>query len=222
MPPEVDANSFLINPTAVRLALTNLTSAKVHPHFAGYLCVCREARSKGKTGDLQPNFKSFFDNFLKVDGTTDEKPYLMPFAESRGENWTPFFNRNVAGSYAPSSLRDVAPFLQVVTIDGSRRQATYSLVRDHASKASQYLLFGKRLGVVSLAAVLYRDYGLELLPGSGDLTKVLRSVGLVSVLRDEFGFRSDVPQENSAFAKLFSDDSAQFPDEQLFIKTTLN
>lgn len=110
----------------------------------------------------------------------------------------------------------------MVTIAGSRRGATYSLVIDHASKASQYLLFSKRLGVVSLAAVLYRDYGLEFnLPDSGRLVSAFRSVGLVSVFRDEFGFRSEVPQENSDFAKLFSDDSAEFPAEQLFIKTTL-
>ncbi|HEY5176268.1 MAG TPA: hypothetical protein VII95_11960 [Terriglobales bacterium] len=146
----------------------------------------------------------------------------MPFSESRGDNWTPFFNRNVAGSYAPSSLRGVSPFLQVVTIGGSRRRATYSLVRDHATKASQYLLFGKRLGVVSLAAVLYRDYGLEFnLPNSGGLVLEFRAVGLVSVFRDEFGFRSEIPQEKSDFAKLFSDDSAEFPARQLFIKTTL-
>jgi hypothetical protein len=221
MPPEVDANSFLISPTAVRLALKHLTSARVHPTFAGYLCTCHDARSQGKTRDVQPNFKSFFDSFLRVDGAPDDKPYLMPFRESKGASWTPFFNRNVAGSYAPSSLREVSPFQLVVSVAGSKRQATYSLVSDHASKARQHLLFGKRLGVVSLSAFLYRDYGLELMPASGGLTSVFRSEGLVSVFRDEFGFRSDIPQENSDFGKLFSDDSAEFPDEQLFIKTTL-
>ena len=214
MPTESDANPLLLNPNAVRLSITKLTAAKIHPTFAGYLCVCREARSRGKTKDLQPNFKAFFDSFLRVDGATDEKPYLMPFAESKGAKWTPFFNRNVAGSYAPSSLREVSPFQQVVNIDGSRRQATYSLVADHASKASTNLLFRKRLGVVALAVFLYRDYGLEL--DSPD------SKGLVSIFRDEFGFRHEIKQEDSDFATLFNVDSGLIRFDELFIKTTLS
>lgn len=117
----------------------------------------------------------------------------------------------MAGSYAPSSLRDVSPFQQVVSISGSRRRSTYSLVQDHATNAKKYLLFGKSLAVVSLAVFLYRDYGLQL--------KSQYSDALVSVFRDEFGFRSEVAQENAAFKKLFHVDSLRYPSEELFIKT---
>jgi hypothetical protein len=213
MPAELDASSVLINPQVVRQSFKNLIDSKAHPSFAGYLCVCRESHSSGSAEGLKVNFKSFFDRFLRVARTPDEKPYVMPFAESKGSKWSPFFNRNVAGSYAPSSLRDVSPFQQVVKIAGSRRDANYSLVPDHAAIAKKLLLYGKPLGVVSLALFLYRDYGLHLVPQG--------PTALVTIFREEFGFRTSVPIENKAFSTLFADDSSQFAQQELFVTTTL-
>jgi hypothetical protein len=108
----------------------------------------------------------------------------------------------------------VSPFTDVVAVRGSGKRATYSLARDHAERAAKVLLFGKPLGVVSLAAFLYRDYGLSL--------EAQTSKSLIALFRDEFGFRSTVLAENLAFEKLFVDDSAKFASAgDLFMTTTL-
>ena len=214
MPSDLDANALLINPQAVRLSLSRLIATKVHPNFAGFLCITREACKKNSTTSLKPNFKSFFDQFFKTDGAPDDKPYVMPFAESRGADWSPFFNRNVAGSYAPSSLRPVSPLRQVVEVSGSRGEATYSLVTSYADKARSYLLFDKPIGIWSLAIFLYRDYGFHLMREGIE--------GLVSTFREEFGFRPNTIYEKLAYDKLFEDDSSAFQMNELLIKTTLS
>lgn len=162
---------------------------------------------------LKPNFTSFFNQYFKVSGTPDGKPYVMPFSESKGTDWSPFFNRNVAGSYAPSSLRPVSPLRQVVRISGARSSATYSLVADYADKARQHLLFDNPLGVLSLALFLYRDYGLNI---TGDGRQEL-----IRIFRDEYRFRATETTEDIAFKRLFRDDSRDFEPKELFIKTTL-
>jgi hypothetical protein len=207
MADEANLKGVFTTPEAVRLALHRLFAAKAHPHFAGYLCVCRTARESvgGGTSPLKPDFKSFFDDFLTVKGAPERRPYILPFPQTR----SPFFNRNVAGSYAPSSLRDVAPFRRAVTVQGSRGDATYSLLSDHASKARSYMLGGTPLPVASLAIFLYRDYELVL--------DTLRCEEIVGVFRNEFGFRKEIASENNAFLELFLDDSTQFNEGELFV-----
>ena len=195
---------LFVSPKSVRLAFHNLLVAKAHPHFTGYLCVCRTACQSGTTGGLRPDFKKFHDEFLIVAGAPASHPYVTPFPSTS----FPFFNKNPAGSYAPSSLRDVAPLRRAVNIDGSGHDASYSLVSEHANQAKSSMLHGSPLPVASLAIFLYRNYALSL--------EAHKCVHIVQIFRDEFGFRQEIRRENEVFNTLFQDDSTQFDEGELF------
>lgn len=209
--PDLSSRWRVISPTVAKQALSRLFEIRVHPHFAGYLCVLQAARSAAKQLARHPDFKDFFERFLRVEGAPAQKPYVQPFTDSKkSDRWSPFFNVNVAGSYAPSSLRPEAPFLGVVKITGDGPRASYSLNPDHAAKAFDDLLLGKRMPVASLAAFLYRDYGFNL--AAQNLANV------VNVFRDDFGFRGSVVTERSAFDRLFQDDSSTLAQENVFLE----
>jgi hypothetical protein len=107
-------------------------------------------------------------------------------------------NENVAGSYAPSSLRPEQPFRQVVNIQGRQ----YSLPSDHARRAFEHLLYSKPVQAADLAVILYRDFGLL-----GDLLTVDDLIGIFAY---EFGY-SEHPggQTNENFRILFSTETAR-------------
>jgi len=205
---------LVLNPQIVQQALARLIALKVHPQFPGYLCVLYTARVFGRPVALRPDFKSFFERYLKVEGASKRKPYVQPFSDQKKGKRSPFFNENVAGSYAPSSLReDVAPFAKVVITKGSRSQATYDLVPSHAEEAFKHLLLGQKMPAVSLAIFLYRDYGFK--RESGSLVKILET------FRDDFGLTEEksVKHEKgeATFEQLFYDDSSDFEGNELFL-----
>ena len=195
---------LFVSPRSVRLARHNLLVAKAHPHFIGYLCVCWTAHQSGVTKGLKVDFKKFHDDFLIVSGALASHPYVTPFPYTS----FPFFNKNPAGSYAPSSLRDVAPLRRAVNIDGSGRDTSYSLVPGHASQAKSSMLRGNPLPVASLAVFLYRNYGLFL--------EAPKCIHIVQIFREEFGFRQEIRREREEFNVLFQDDSTQFDERDLF------
>jgi hypothetical protein len=100
--------AWRIHANVVARSFWRLREQKIHPNFAGYLCLKRTAARDGRTTDLRPDFKAFFDTFLRVSGGSEDRPYLKPFP-SDVKLW---FNPNVAGSFAPSSLRPTSPFFE--------------------------------------------------------------------------------------------------------------
>ena len=96
-----------LQPNLIKSYLDQLLDLKIHPQFAGYLCIKRTAKRDGRTTDLSPDFTEFFETFLSVQGGPTDKPYYRHFwnqSSSRQKAWQ---NRNLAGSYSPSSLRSV-------------------------------------------------------------------------------------------------------------------
>jgi hypothetical protein len=184
-------SQFLVAPESARRAFAALRKSRIHPHFAGYLAINREIRG-GQTAGSSRGIKAFFEDFLTATGLGVEKPYVFPFDEAGGLGTKNTFNRNVAGSYAPSSLRDVAPFLQVVKIEErSRARPLYVLREGHVDLAFKHLIYRARVSPVALASFLYRDYGIT--ADSPDAAL------LVEIFRDEFGFSTD-----TAFSTLFN------------------
>jgi hypothetical protein len=201
----------VVSPSLAERALSRLFETTAHPHFTGYLCVLHTARESGKQLSLHPDFKNFFERFLRVEGAPLKKPYVQPFDSNKGQRWSPFFNENVAGSYARSSLRPgVAPFLRVVSITGEGPNTSYSFDPDHVTRAFEDLLLGEKMLAASLASFLYRDYGFN--PTSENLASV------VDAFRNDFGLRNSVPAERSAFDRLFQDDSSMLGEENIFLE----
>ena len=148
---------------------------------------------EGRDTDLAPDYKGFYNTFFRADGLPAKRPYVVPF-KGNSTKKPPLQNKNVAGSYAPSSLRGVAPLLSLVDIhSGSKGPDRYSLKKEHAVKALSLLLRDVRLPALELAIFLYRNYGFTEDSASAG--------GLMTAFRSDFGLDQEGP--NSTFATLF-------------------
>lgn len=186
---------YVLKPKVVESCMWTVANRPTHRHLPGYLGLKRTARIEGRSAELDFDYTGFYNAFLRV--RDDDNPYLTPF----GPNTDPgrrslWFNRNVAGTYAPSSIRPNQPFSRVVTVEGSGHSATYALVEGHHEQAREELLQGQRLPVTPLAGFLYRDFAVE----TDDEPSV---EDLVTVFRDEFGYRDDVDSESTEFEYLY-------------------
>lgn len=190
-----DADALQVRLPVVRDALATLGGQTVHKAYAGYIAILRAATLAQSLGPLTVSFKTFFDTYFAVAGSTARWPYYLPFGNA-GDLSGRFFNRNVAGSYAPSSIRPVNPMRQLANIESSSSGVTFELFGDHGSTAAS-LLGGGTIPGASLAAFLYRDFAFELGSKPSDL---------YALFRLEFGF----PFENGsiAFDEIFRDNTA--------------
>lgn len=154
----------------VARSLERLRQRKIHPLFAGYLHLQRLAKSTGRLKKLTPDFVAFFKEFFFVKDHPIGTPYIKPFTNQRASDKNLWLNENVAGSYAPSSLRPGQPFGKVVQVDQDK---TYTLPHDHPKRALKYLLNGEPISAPDLSAFLFRDFGLlEDNPTTDDLLDV--------------------------------------------------
>ena len=186
-----------MNPNVIKRNLVSesfhrLRERRTHTLFGGYLCLQMQTAVLGRRNDLRPDFRSFYQEFFSVKDHPLGAPYIKPFIEQKSSSKNLWLNGNVAGSYAPSSLRPGQPFRKVVNIE----KKEYSLPTDHASKALQHLLFSNRIPVADLAIFLYRDFGF--------IGKIFTVRHLINVFAYEFGY-SEKPDSitNSDFDCLY-------------------
>lgn len=188
------AGTYLLPIEEIQSSRLALAKCRIHPHFAGYLCVRHAAQREGHRADLRPNFRTFFDQFFSV-APKDDKPYVLPFSERGSDDREHYFNRNVAGSYAQSSLRGVAPLLKVVDVKGRANSTTYSLREDDAALAFEHLLLKQRISALDLAVFLYRNWRLQLDEPTPN--------ALLDIFKNDFLFGSAGGE--TEFAKLFAE-----------------
>ncbi len=184
---------YVIRRRIVVQSLSRLREQKTHTLFAGYLYLQRRSSQLGRLEDLQPEFLPFFKQFFFVPNHPLGAPYIKLFTEQKASTKNFWLNGNVAGSYAPSSLRPGQPFRQVVNIDGKK----YSLPPDHAQRAFEHLLYSVPVQVADLAVVLYRDFGL--------LDNASAIDDLIDVFAYEFGYTKEPGSEpDKTFRTLYS------------------
>ncbi len=189
---------YVIRKRIVAQCLSRLRKQKTHTLFPGYLYLQQRASQLGRLDDLRPEFLPFFKQFFLVGNHPLGAPYIKPFTEQRASARNLWLNENVAGSYAPSSLRHGQPFRQVVTIQGRK----YSLPSDHARRAFEHLLYSTPVQVADLAVVLYRDFGL--------LGDYLTIQDLMDIFAYEFGYSNEPGGEpDEKFRTLFSLETAK-------------
>lgn len=192
----------VISRQIVAQCLARLREQKTHTLFPGYLHLQQRASQLGRLEDLQPDFLPFFKQFFLVGNHPLGTPYIKPFTEQKASTRNLWLNENIAGSYAPSSLRTGQPFRQVVTIQGKR----YSLPPDHARRAFEHLLYSTPIQSADLAVVLYRDFGL--------FDDTLTIEDLIGIFAYDFGYSNrpgDKPNED--FSTLFSLETTRTWDE---------
>ena len=193
---------YVVRKRIVARCLSRLREQKTHTLFAGYLYLQQRAAQLGRLRDLQPEFLPFFKQFFFVENHPLGAPYIKPFTEQKASTKNLWLNENVAGSYAPSSLRPGQPFRRVVRIEGRQ----YSLPDDHAQLAFAHLLYSIKVQVADLAVVLYRDFGL--------LGDSLTIEDLIAIFTYEFGYAKesgDTPDDN--FRTLYSLESTKTWEE---------
>lgn len=184
---------YVIRKRIVAQSLSRLREQKTHTLFAGYLYLQQLASQLGRLENLQPDFLSFFQRFFFVDKHPLGAPYIKPFTEKPASTKNLWLNENVAGSYAPSSLRPGQPFRRVVNIEGKK----YSLPPDHAQRAFKHLLYSDPVQVADLAVVLYRDFGL--------LGNSVIIEDLIDIFTYEFGYANEPgSKSDEKFRTLYS------------------
>lgn len=212
---------FVLKPEVVKSCLWDLAERPTHRHFPGYLTIVRTAHLTGATTELNPDFRGFHDAFLRVRNYTDyylgghkadeeTPPYLNPFGP--GTDPDPdklWLNPNVAGTYAPSSVRSGVAFTDVVEVDGSGSSATYSLADDHAEGAFESFCNEQKLPLGALSCFLYRDFAVEK-PQTDRYT---------NIFLHEFGYKTKGGQaEIDGFDTLYTSSGIEWDDEDAFIE----
>jgi hypothetical protein len=158
---------FVLTIDAVKESIAELNSRSIHPFFPAYLHLRQQSAVQGTTDAIRPNWNELGE-LLEVPGGPYGKPFYRPFwsgPSNAGQEW---LNRNLAGSYAPSSIRTVPRKVIDINSDGSFR-----LLERHWDLALEYLANGVKLPVVALAGFFFRDFGFLAAepPGPADLVQ---------------------------------------------------
>ena len=163
----------------VAKSLDVLRGLGVHRNTVMYLCIKRAAAQQQTDENIKLDFQEFFGRFLTVRNAPTDKPYIIPFEASSAKLW---LNPNLAGSFAPSSIRQDNPIRQVVDINGKGLGVRYALKPSHSRKAFGKLLNKTKIPVLDLAAFLYRDFGFD--------TERMDVQKLLNIFQAEFGYLS--------------------------------
>ncbi|MBU8857415.1 MULTISPECIES: hypothetical protein [unclassified Micromonospora] len=190
--PNDDVEIYILDRDAVRWAIRHLTSRPMHPFFLAYLHLRALAMENGRLTALKPRWSDLIP-YIRVPGGPPKKPYFRPMwhksVEDKSRYW---MNRNLAGSFAPSSLREEPR--KVIEIEND----LFTLKPNHADLALKYLLFDSQLSAAALGAYLFRNFGFRSTTGDPP-----EGSALVDALKEAFLF--DQVDLDFDFETLFDD-----------------
>ncbi|MGW0247994.1 hypothetical protein ACWDYH_15310 [Nocardia goodfellowii] len=191
---------------AVRRSIDTLHKPFIHEQFLAYLHIRKRGIEEGATTNIEPVWAEV-SKLLAVDGGPTNKPNYLPFSSRTTHDPSRYWkNSNIAGSYAPSSLRRKSRFM----LDASERK--FSLPADHAQQALAVHLDNHRQPAWPFAGFFLRNYSFD------------SSAATVADLIDGFCqlFRFDATGAGSDFDTLFT--TGTEPDiawfESMPVKTT--
>jgi hypothetical protein len=165
-----------------------LQSHRIHEQFPAYLHVRQRAIEAGSFSDIEPVWREVGE-LLRMPGGAPTKPHYRPFASRNLRDPSGYwFNENLAGSYAPSSIRSTSRFMLNEAGTG------FALRPDHAQQAFTILLKGTRVPAWALAAYYLRNYGFAF-EGRGGCDE------LIAAFKHEFQF-----DHGDDFEVLFDDE----------------
>ena len=197
---------------AVGRAIEILANCRSHEHLPGYLALLRTRLNPKHEFMGMRDIEEFYTEYLGFPDAPFDRPYLRPFL-SRGRG-ARLLNRNLQGSYAPSSIRRGKPFSRIVQLESTpspveegANDVKYVLVNDHANRVLTEMLVGYKVPAISLAVFLFRDRCLCL----SDVTVV----GLRDALKEFFFISSEVSGGEEIFNTLFRDDGSDYQDAKL-------
>ncbi len=154
MTPAEPETTYVVPVASVRDAIGALLDRDTHPFFPAYLHLHRQSSLQGTESDIEPDWAELGE-YLHVDGALPGKPYLRPFWEGQRQAGQEWLNSNLAGSFAPSSLRKAVYAVIDTTAEGK-----YVLRERHWELALEQLLGGAPAPALACAAFFMRDYGI--------------------------------------------------------------
>ncbi|MFF3633293.1 hypothetical protein [Streptomyces sp. NPDC002250] len=181
--PVFDSDKWVLRVEVVRQAIKTLQSVHIHENFVVYMHVSRRGgQVAGKDepkqlAGINPDWLGEVRDWLDVPGGPPSKPNFLPFS-SRGSDPTRFWkSSNLAGSYAPSSLRSMKSIFV-----GPDKTYGLPITADGAvdtSKLKEVLLAGASVPAWAIAAFVYRNRGF-IAPSQP------HGVDLIEIFRDDF------------------------------------
>lgn len=182
---------YVLRVEVVQRAIKQLRQQSFHQYFPAYLHLRQQAARRNSLTGLRPTW-SELGTYLEVGDPPPDFPYYRPFIPTTMSNQSAWLNRNLAGSWAPSSLREGQPPLRVVQYDRASR--SFTLREKHWDLARRHLLGDQQVNLIPLAMFLYRDFAVVSdRPPTGE--------DLVRVFCDDFGYRT--PEDDEEFAYLY-------------------
>jgi len=146
-----DAPTYVLTVEAVKWSIRELQRTRIHPHFLAYLQLRRRAQDAASGEALEPRW-SELRPLLDMPGGPPRKPNYRPLWNNVDNDGSVYwFNGNLAGSYATSSIRSTAGFL----VSGK----SFVLPPDHARQALAALLYGSKASAAALGAFFLRNFG---------------------------------------------------------------
>lgn len=189
---------FLAIPV-VKWAISELKKARIHPFFLAYLILRRHSVVSASNSGLSPNWVEEVGPLLAIPGGPPTKPYYRPFFDKDVRDESRYWmNRNLAGSYATSSIRKLAGEL----VSGSGNK--YSLTEGHFARAVTTLISSTPVNAYAFSAFLFRNHGFSTSVPGGQPDM------LVDALRVFLKFDSS-DQGNDEFHTLFTVDTDRVP-----------
>lgn len=180
---QTDTN-FVLTFDAVRRAINALKPLTIHETFPVYLHLRRRAAALGRFTDLQPDWWAEVHDWLDVPGGPPNKPHFRPFT-SRGSSANSFWmNDNLAGSYAPSSLRGMR---SLYVGPGDQYQLpTNTDGTPNPTPIANRLLGDKQVPAWAVAAFLFRNRSF-----SSDPSAEPSWLGLLAVFQTYFAWTQE-------------------------------
>lgn len=174
-------SQYILKFDAIRGCLRRLIEEPIHRMFPGYLCLQQQSAYEGRETGLSFPYTEFFDDYLRVREDDSDKPYFVPFTQAKDPSLAALWNnKNVSGTYAPSSLRPTAPLMKIAEIEEGGHNSKWGIESRHWEFARHHLCDGNQLPAESLAAYLFRDYAFE--------TDSPSAYTLIEVFTEEFGY----------------------------------
>ncbi|WP_051251525.1 McrB family protein [Paenibacillus harenae] len=195
---------YCLDIITVKKALTTLGSVRSHEHFPGYLALLRD-RSTSNIVSNSDDIVNFYKKFLKIVDAPDKSPYLRPFRSRGVGNPLTLYQKNVAGSYAPSSIREKGPLSKIINIEQPSGALSYKLSDEHWKVVLSEMLSGHRLPIVSTIVFLFRDYAFRMFNPNLE--------NLVLVFRAQFSILTEDENGDDIYETIFRDDFSEYSDE---------
>jgi hypothetical protein len=190
----------LLTSDAVKWAITELKSRRTHPFFLPYLQLCRRSAIEQSSSNISPQWSDLGD-LLAVPGGPPNRPYYRPLSTKADRDESSYWmNSNLAGMWAPSSIRTTAGFL----LDGNQ----FRLPQNHAEQALHAFLYDDPMPALALGIFLFRDYGFHGVPEVNATDRFLRERGVIVRRQSDVvprALREWFRLEDEAAGVLFSD-----------------